>query len=516
MLLAIFDKKEFQIIQFVVCNIFCIFPKNTAMLNKKDILFLNQYGIEQKTIQEQIELLNKNDSFIELSAPAIPENGIKKIDNKDYYINIFEQQSSKHKLCKFVPASGAATRMFKRLISYQQNPTDENYTEGNTFSVKSGFENIENFAFYDKLISCKNNISNHKELSEMILFSCLSYAGIPKGLIEFHNYPDGSRTAFEEHLHEAIEIDKIGKIDIHLTVSPEFLSGFKTKLKKIQTKTGINLKIDFSVQEKSTDTIALYDDGNIARDNEDNILLRPGGHGALLQNLNKIDADIVFVKNIDNLTHGDYLNETVAYKKLLGGVLIETVEELQKINSKLKNSPNESAIESSIADIKKEFNVDFYNSKDKVKDILAFINRPIRVCGMVQNTGEPGGGPFWVKNSDGTISLQIVEKAQINLDLKDQQKHFKAATHFNPVDLVCYLKNPEGEKFNLNNYVDKNACFVSEKTYQGKNIRVLEHPGLWNGAMADWLTIFVEVPLNTFNPVKELNDLLRQMHQPKK
>jgi hypothetical protein len=270
------------------------------------------------------------------------------------------------------------------------------------------------------------------------------------------------------------------------------------------------------VQEKSTDTIALYDDGNIARDNEDNILLRPGGHGALLQNLNKIDADIVFVKNIDNLTHGDYLNETVAYKKLLGGVLIETVEELQKINSKLKNSPNESAIESSIADIKKEFNVDFYNSKDKVKDILAFINRPIRVCGMVQNTGEPGGGPFWVKNSDGTISLQIVEKAQINLDLKDQQKHFKAATHFNPVDLVCYLKNPEGEKFNLNNYVDKNACFVSEKTYQGKNIRVLEHPGLWNGAMADWLTIFVEVPLNTFNPVKELNDLLRQMHQPKK
>ncbi|MDD2635338.1 MAG: DUF4301 family protein [Bacteroidales bacterium] len=486
------------------------------MLDKDDINYLNKYGIEQKTLQEQIGLLHKNDSFIELLAPAILDKGIRKIENKEYYINLFEQQVSKHKLCKFVPASGAATRMFKRLISYQQKPTDANYSDGDSFSVKYGFENIKKFAFYDKLISCKNNISTHGELAEMILFSCLGYAGIPKGLVEFHSYPDGPRTAFEEHLHEAVEIDKTGNINIHLTVSPEFIVGFKEKLKQIQSKTGINLQVDFSVQERSTDTVAIYNDGNIVRDKDGNILLRPGGHGALLQNLNKIDADIVFIKNIDNLTHGDYLNKTLAYKKLLGGVLIESVQEFREINAKLKSSPNESNIKSAIEYIKKEFNADLTYSKDKVKDILAFINRPIRVCGMVQNTGEPGGGPFWVKGSDGTSSLQIVEKAQINLDLKEQQKHFMAATHFNPVDLVCYIKNLDGERINLNNYVDKNACFVSEKTYQGKKIRVLEHPGLWNGAMANWLTIFVEVPLNTFNPVKELNDLLRPMHQPKK
>ncbi|MDD3741872.1 MAG: DUF4301 family protein, partial [Bacteroidales bacterium] len=273
--------------------------------------------------------------------------------------------------------------------------------------------------------------------------------------------------------------------------------------------------VDFSVQEKSTDTIAMYDDGSPARDEAGNLLLRPGGHGALIQNLNKIDADIIFIKNIDNLTHGDYLEETIPYKKLLGGLLIDIIEKNQIIYKNISSENYSGHIINAKNYLETELGADFSKTPNLREEILRFINRPIRVCGMVKNTGEPGGGPFWVLNAYRTISLQIVEKAQIDLSIQDQNEKFMSATHFNPVDLVCYTKSPIGNKFNLNDFVDKNACFISEKTHMGKKIRVIEHPGLWNGAMANWLTVFVEVPLITFNPVKELNDLLRKEHQPK-
>ena len=484
------------------------------MFENKDINYLNSFDISKTEVERQVELLKKNDSFLKIHAPATPKNGIKQIENVKKFTDLFDKHTQNYKICKFVPASGAATRMFKRLIAFNQNPTIDNFNDGDNFSVQTGFERLSDFAFFDTLKSCKDFSEAPTELAEAILYSCLGYGGIPKGLIEFHKYPTESRTAFEEHLHEALKLSS-DKISIHLTVSPEFLDDFKSKLEEIRTKTGININVSFSVQEKSTDTVALYDDGSLAKNEDGNILLRPGGHGALIQNLNKIDANIVFVKNIDNLTHGDYLNETITYKKLLGGVLVDAVNKIYEINSKLNNSPENRDIKAALQYFKEEFNADLNNSKDKTKDILEFINRPIRVCGMVKNTGEPGGGPYWVEK-DGKTSLQIVEKAQIDLSKNNQKEHLSNATHFNPVDLVCYLKSPNGKQFDLNNFVDKDACFVSEKTHLGKNIRVLEHPGLWNGAMADWLTIFVEVPLITFNPVKELNDLLRPMHQPKK
>jgi len=497
-------------------SLFCIFrlnlKNNPDMLSKKDVKYLNDIKITEESINEQMELLKKNDSYLNIHAPATPDKGIKHVENINKYVELFDSKTSKYKICKFVPASGAATRMFKRLIVFEQNPTIDNFNVGDTFSVQAGFERIKDFAFFDTLKSCEDYSDEPAKLAESILDSCLGYGGIPKGLIEFHKYPAGSRTAFEEHLHEACTLSS-NEIDIHLTVSPEFIDDFKTKLEEINKKTGFKINVTFSVQEKSTDTVALYDDGSIARDEDEKLLLRPGGHGALIKNLNKIDADIVFVKNIDNLTHGDYLAETVKHKKLLGGILIETAETIKQINSELKNSPNKNQIDNAIVFLKEEFNADFSNSKSIVHDILEYINKPIRVCGMVKNTGEPGGGPYWVKNSN-KISLQIVEKAQIDLSKVEQSAHLSNATHFNPVDLACYLYSPDGEKFDLNSFVDKNACFISEKTHLSKNIRVLEHPGLWNGAMSDWLTIFVEVPLITFNPVKELNDLLRAMHQP--
>ncbi len=486
------------------------------MLSKEDIKYLNNLGITEESANEQIELLKKNDSFLTISAPATPDKGIIIIAKPDEYIDIFNEKSNKFRICKFVPASGAATRMFKRLISLHQQPNLKNLNDGGFYSVKSGFEQIENFAFFNSLKSQVSNLENLEDLAEKILYSGLGYSGIPKGLIEFHNYNNESRTAFEEHLHEAIEMSNgENKIDIHLTVSPEHEEAFKKNLAEIKAKTGLDINVSFSSQEKSTDTIALYEDETLVRDNEGNLMLRPGGHGALLQNLNKIDADLIFVKNIDNLTHGDYLKETIQYKKMIGGFLISIIEKLSQIYNDISATDSDEIINENANYFTHEFGADFSKSKNLKEDLLKFINRPIRVCGMVQNTGEPGGGPFWVKNTDGTNSLQIVEKAQINLSLPEQQEHFNGATHFNPVDLVCYLRNPAGEKFDLNKFVDKNACFVSEKTHQGKNIRVLEHPGLWNGAMANWLTLFVEVPLITFNPVKELNDLLRKEHQPK-
>ncbi len=486
------------------------------MLSKDDIGYLNNFGITEESALEQIELLKKNDSFLHISAPATPGKGIMIVEKPEEYVNIFDVESGNYKICKFVPASGAATRMFKRLISFHQEPNLKNLNEGDFYSVKSGFEKIEIFAFFNTLKSSCANLENLEQLADKILYSGLGYAGIPKGLIEFHQYDNQSRTAFEEHLHESVGMSNGGnEIDIHLTVSPEHKDAFERTLDEIKAKTGLNLNVSFSFQEKSTDTLALYEDESLVRDNNGNLLLRPGGHGALLQNLNKLDADIIFVKNIDNLTHGDYLEETIQYKKMLGGILINIVKKLSEIFKNVSSAKSGDEIKNAAEYLEKEFGADFSKSANLKEDVLTFINRPVRVCGMVKNTGEPGGGPFWVRNADGTDSLQIVEKAQINLNLPDQKEYFNGATHFNPVDLVCYLKNPEGKKLDLNNFVDKNACFVSEKTHQGKSIRVLEHPGLWNGAMADWLTIFVEVPLITFNPVKELNDLLRKEHQPK-
>ncbi|MCK9498677.1 MAG: DUF4301 family protein [Bacteroidales bacterium] len=486
------------------------------MLNQEDINYLKSFKIHKTLIDEQIRLLNKSDSFLNIYDFASIKNGIKQIENPQIYEDIFNKKSENYKLAKFVPASGAATRMFKRYITYNLEPNLKNLNDGDFYSVKNGLKNIKNFAFYKKLKSLCTEPENLEEIVEKILYSGLNYANLPKGLLDFHNYPDSPRTAFEEHLHEAnLLAKKPENFDIHLTVSPEFLLDFHTKLEEINEKTKYNFNLSFSEQEVSTNTISTYANGDIVRNNKGDVLLRPGGHGSLLTNLNKLNADIIFIKNIDNLTHGDYLEETILWKKVLAGVLIEIAEKIKEIHFNIKNNFSKDVLDKAKEYLEKQTNAIFENSENLKTDILNYINRPIRVCGMVKNTGEPGGGPFWVKDKNGKISLQIVEKAQINLEIPEQADYFANSSHFNPVDLVCYVKNPEGEKFELKNFVDKDSSFVSEKTHQGKNIKVLEHPGLWNGSMSDWISVFVELPLITFNPVKELNDLLRKEHQAK-
>ncbi|MCK9255070.1 MAG: DUF4301 family protein [Bacteroidales bacterium] len=486
------------------------------MLNQEDINYLKSFKIHKTLIDEQLRLLNKSDSFLNIYDFASIKNGIKQIENPQIYEDIFNKKSENYKLAKFVPASGAATRMFKRYITYNLEPNLKNLNDGDFYSVKNGLKNIKNFAFYKKLKSLCTEPENLEEIVEKILYSGLNYANLPKGLLDFHNYPDSPRTAFEEHLHEAnLLAKKPENFDIHLTVSPEFLLDFHTKLEEINEKTKYNFNLSFSEQEVSTNTISTYANGDIVRNNKGDVLLRPGGHGSLLTNLNKLNADIIFIKNIDNLTHGDYLEETILWKKVLAGVLIEIAEKIKEIHFNIKNNFSKDVLDKAKEYLEKQTNAIFENSENLKTDILNYINRPIRVCGMVKNTGEPGGGPFWVKDKNGKISLQIVEKAQINLEIPEQADYFANSSHFNPVDLVCYVKNPEGEKFELKNFVDKDSSFVSEKTHQGKNIKVLEHPGLWNGSMSDWISVFVELPLITFNPVKELNDLLRKEHQAK-
>jgi hypothetical protein len=301
---------------------------------------------------------------------------------------------------------------------------------------------------------------------------------------------------------------------LEFTVSEEHYEMFKLLLDKILQKNKLNVDVKFSFQEKSTNTVAIYNDGTLVTTDSGELFTRPGGHGSLLQNLNQIDADIIFIKNIDNIVHQDYMAETLPYKKLLGGVLIETAENIKSYMQSLETDKSADNCNRIADSLEKTFCTTFERDENLCDALVRFINRPIRVCGMVKNTGEPGGGPFLVRK-DGSISLQIVEKAQINLADESQKTHFNNSTHFNPVDLVCYTKDSKGNKFDLNKFVDYSTCFISEKTYNGKPIKVLEHPGLWNGSMADWLTIFVEVPLITFNPVKELNDLLRKEHQPK-
>lgn len=485
------------------------------MLKIKDLIFLNMFNISEESIEMQCESLKKKDSFVDLYAAAIPGKGINLALDTQKYIDIFRKQASGYEICRFVPASGAATRMFKRLISFYNNPDNFDIEDGEFYSVRNTFENLTKFAFGTELAKIVNDFSDNHKLSESILYSDFHYAKLPKALIKFHKYPLDSLTAFEEHFHESLGVYS-GHQKIHFTVSEEFIEDFKIELDLIKSKHGLaEFDISFSMQDKSTDTISVNEDGNLVRDEAGNLLLRPGGHGSLLKNLNEIDSDIIFIKNIDNVIHGTLLDKVIPYKQLLGGILIDIVNKLTGIHKSLENSDAEI-----IADAERflieTFGLDFTEYKSKPERlpelIRAAINKPIRVCGMVKNTGEPGGGPFWVKDKSGEISLQIIEKAQINTNNPKQAEILAQSTHFNPVDIVCYVKDFEGNKFNLNNYVDHNACFISEKTYNGMNIRVLEHPGLWNGAMADWLTIFVEVPLITFNPVKEVNDLLRPEH----
>lgn len=506
------------------------------MLTQEDKDLLAKKGISEQQIAEQLACFEKGFPFLKLFAAASVENrGIMLAGEeaqKTYLAAWDAYKEGDKKIVKFVPASGAASRMFKNMFEF----LGADYDVPTTDFEKKFFNNIKNFAFYADLdAACvKNNgkgiealISegNYKAVVANLLESAgLNYGALPKGLLKFHKYEDGVRTPLEEHLVEGAlyAAGKSGEVNVHFTVSTEhrelFAKLVDEKVAQYAAKYGVKYNISFSEQKPSTDTVAVDMENKPFRDNG-KLLFRPGGHGALIENLNDLDADIVFIKNIDNVVPDRLKGDTVTYKKLLAGVLVtlqkQAFEYLQLLDS---GHYRHDELENIIRFVQQQLHC----RKDDIKDmedadlviyLRKKLNRPMRVCGMVKNVGEPGGGPFLAYNPDGTVSLQILESSQIDMNDPEKKAMFEKGTHFNPVDLVCAVRDYKGNKFNLVNYVDKATGFISYKSKGGKELKALELPGLWNGSMSDWSTIFVEVPLSTFNPVKTVNDLLREQHQ---
>ena len=390
---------------------------------------------------------------------------------------------------------------------------------------------LKSFPFY-KIIHDRIEDSYTNEGAEMMAFiremleaDKLHFDFYPKGLLPFHNYSGQVVTAFEEHLKEgALYASSDNMARLHFTVSEQHETMFHEIYQAVKgplTKsTGVDYIVNFSQQKPSTDTLAVTPENTPFRVNDGSLLFRPGGHGALIENLNDQDADIIFIKNVDNVVVDDYVEEVAFNKEVLAGLLID-LQDKAFFYAKILNKND--LVAEQLTEIQEfveqQLNVRFSDSfgsfsiSEQIEIIKDKINRPIRVCGMVKNEGEPGGGPFWIVDPQGHKSLQIVESAQVDKDNHEQWAIFENSTHFNPVDIVCGVKNYMGEKFNLLNFVDTKQGFISQKTKDGKELKALELPGLWNGAMAYWNTIFVEVPLVTFNPVKTVNDLLKSHHQ---
>ena len=503
------------------------------MFTEKDIYQFKEKNISQENIEKQIQNFKDGFPFVKLVAAATPGHGIRVPDqeNTAVFTAVFDNKSPGYSITKMVPASGAASRMFKDLFSYLDSESDEINPEVTQF-----IEGIEDFAFFpalkEALAGDDYNIEQllaegeYKTIIRYLLTAVgLDYASLPKGLLLFHKYEDGNRTSLEEHMAEGIEYskDKNKQVHLHFTVSPEHKEKFVARagntVKKFTKDSSLTFNFSWSEQKPSTDTIAVDLDNTPFRNSDGSILFRPGGHGALIENLNDLDTYIAFIKNIDNVVPDKIKQPTYTYKKVLGGLLIELMEKTFDILSRHENGTLDAeGVEKAVSFAKEELNIDFpggmdfFSLEDKRGIILEKLNRPMRICGMVKNEGEPGGGPFWVDNL-GTSSLQVVESSQIDMNDPGQKEIVDGATHFNPVDLVCNLKNYSGEKFDLKEFVDPQTGFISVKSKDGRNLKAQELPGLWNGAMAQWITIFVEVPIETFNPVKTVNDLLRPQHQ---
>lgn len=506
------------------------------MLTQQDKDYLAQKGISEEKLNTQLNNFKTGFPFLKLAGAASPEKGITipSTDEKRVYLAAWDQYlQGNGKVLKFVPASGAASRMFKDLFEFLDG---ESNTPNNTF-IEKFFSNIKKFAFYKELDATLidregNSIGqliaegNYKIVVDYLLGDKgLSYGKLPKGLLKFHSYPKGPRTPLEEHLVEGALYagGKTGDVNVHFTVSPEHKELFKTlfaeKQAEYASQYGVRYNVSFSEQKSSTDTVAANPDNTPFRTEDGKILFRPGGHGALIENLNDLDADIIFIKNIDNVVPDRLKPETVEYKKLIAGVLVTKQKQAFEYLKKLDSGRY---VHSELEEMIHFLHDDLCLRNPELKDLedaeLAIylkkkLNRPMRVCGMVKNVGEPGGGPFLAYNPDGTISPQILESSQIDTNNAEYVKMFKGGTHFNPVDLVCAVKDYKGNKFDLSKYVDPQTGFISNKSKNGKELKALELPGLWNGAMSDWNTIFVEVSLGTFNPVKTVNDLLREQHQ---
>ena len=511
------------------------------MFTEKDFKQFREQGIAPEEVERQLECFRRGFPFADIRRPATPGDGIivLSMDDEDRLINLYEEKATAFNTGKFVPASGAASRMFKSLFAFYDvcvTAEKDGKRVDPPGDVQMFFEGLERFAFYDELAKVLRQKGKnmeqlragkkYREILKALLFSPgLDYGSSPKGLVLFHRYPDHNRTAFEEHLAEgALYVTGSDRqAAVHFTVAPEHMEKFRKKFVEIrdwfEKKFGVKYRVSYSVQKSSTDTIAVTPENKPFRLPDGRILFRPGGHGALIENLNDMQEDIIFIKNIDNVVSDHLKGDTIHYKKVLGGLLIDMQEKtrdwlIRMDRAKLTGKEMELLMRFVTGDLSLTLPDDFEqnNNEGKQKIIYDLLHRPLRICGMVRNEGEPGGGPFWVAGKDGRLSLQIVESAQINMGDPEKREVVSHATHFNPVDLVCSVKDNRGEKFNLKEFVDPDTYFISSKSYDGKELKALELPGLWNGSMAHWITLFVEVPATTFNPVKTVNDLLRKEH----
>ena len=514
------------------------------MLTQNDLIQLEAKGIKQEILAEQLDYFGHGFPSISLLRPATADDGIMVFgeEEKNRLIRLFEEESAQLAMMKFVPASGAASRMFKHLFEFRElmektGGIPEIYHKDTGFnSARHFFDHIFQFAFFDELkASVEKNgtgfskmLENHDFttiLDHLLRNKGLSYATLPKALLSFHNYNDGSRTALEEHLVEAASYarDKNHVSKVHFTVSSEHILKFDEKIasviRKYEDRYKTHFDIRHSIQKSSTDTVAVNENNEPFRNPDGSLHFRPAGHGALLSNLNELDAEIIFIKNIDNTVPDRLKPPTIDHKKLIGGYLLQIRRKIIDFLGKAKKdqlSGNE--IREMISFICTRNLVSLpaeIESQPEGKQcelLFHALNRPIRVCGMVKNAGEPGGGPFWV-GREQEATLQIVESSQVDMHDKMQKKVFGESTHFNPVDLVCSIRDYKGDKFNLQEFVDHSTGFIALKSSGGRTLKAQELPGLWNGSMAGWITVFVEVPLITFNPVKTINDLLRDEHQ---
>ena len=502
--------------------------------SKKDLEQIENHNLSVFQVEKQLENFKKGFSFVNLEKPAVIGDGLLRIEEEKAkeYVNIFEKYVLDAKVVKFVPASGAATRMFKDLYDFKSSFDSTKNTLQDFPKAKEVIERIKDFAFYEKLLpfGIEKLLEEKKYLQIIDLIleeSGLAYGQSPKATIVFHKYNDEVRTAFEEHLVEAATycVNNKREVNLHFTISEnhkeKFSQLFESVREKYESRFDCKYIVEFSEQKSSTDTVAVYLDNSLVRDNEGNIIFRPSGHGALIENLNDIDADLIFIKNIDNVIHDKFKDTTYKYKKVLAGVLVSLKSKVDYyLNVISKQSFDVSIFEEIKAFCKSSLAIDLkdfsdFEDKEKYCDyIIEILNKPIRVCGMVKNEGQPGGGPFWIRNTNNELSLQIVESAQVDMGNVSQKEVFNNSTHFNPVDLVCSVKSFEGKKFELRNFVDYNMGFITEKSQQSQIIKAQELPGLWNGSMANWISVFVEVPLETFTPVKTVNNLLDKGHCP--
>ncbi|SRX52319.1 DUF4301 family protein [Aequorivita sp. CIP111184] len=508
------------------------------MFTEKNLQQIKNHGLSVVNLVKQLQIFKEGIPFANIVEPASADNGIKVFSEKEqqHFASLFESEKDRLDLLKFVPASGAATRMFKFLHQFLENFDFENdqieafLQKEENQNLRIFFNAIEKFAFsalvsekLEKKYSGYDNFEKGKKyylfVKEMLEETGLNFSNTPKGLVPFHKYDENYATAFGEQLYEAaFYAEANGIANLHFTVSEGHEKKFKKRFDEVkdivENRTGVRFNISYSFQKKETDTIAVTAENDIFFDENGDLLFRPSGHGALLENLNDVDADIIFIKNIDNVVSQNYV-ETIAFqKKVLAGKLILLQQQIFKFTEKLQSeNPSDEILKNASEFISEELKIQISSAKKET--LLKVLERPIRICGVVENTGAPGGGPFLIKDKDGKLSYQIVEMSQIDHENLQKGQLVDKATHFNPVDLVCGVRNYKGEKYNLLKFSDPDAGFISLKSYQGKPIKALELPGLWNGAMANWNTVFVEVPLITFNPVKTVNDLLSEVHQPK-